>query len=521
MELIILLIIIFFVWRHFKKKKARGNENRKTTSSKATSGSASTVSRSEKASETTKSISDTNSKFEGFPIYAPNPVAIGPRRGTAVSENSLPVKDEPLLDGSEDTNNPDYAFACAKAYYEKYLEKYKKGKFDIDSSTGRTVSLWVKTGNRLARYYETGYGCDQDLQAALELLLQLDEYMIVQCNKETNRKESEEEAMAFCSGAETLLALGECYACLGKTKESEKYYRMALASSQMFKYPEIFEKKVLNSALGGYPVPANPTLAGELALKLVQQNKVFAAYTMLEIKGLQNMDYQKIGQSCEQDFQIYLSAGRKTGSAYAAYKLGACYLYGIGTKQNVEQGLSLLHDASFCDNLNATEMISAYLDGVNLTYYKDENGKKLSSAAYSKASDVQSLWEDRVWNMEDNTKILSMIQNVIDHHAGAEDIIGKRINPAVIPAFDGDLEDEFDNLDRLDSKEISGPAENEFDISRIPVIVYDDSNRQWKRRGIFGDHAVYYNNDGDEVTIYSAQVSGSSASTSAGTLHWY
>lgn len=61
----------------------------------------------------------------------------------------------------------------------------------------------------------------------------------------------------------------------------------------------------------------------------------------------------------------------------------------------------------------------------------------------------------------------------------------------------------------------------EFDLASMPMIVYDDSNRQWKRRGIFGDHAVYYNDDGGEVTIYSAQISGDSAGTSAGTLHWY
>ena len=67
----------------------------------------------------------------------------------------------------------------------------------------------------------------------------------------------------------------------------------------------------------------------------------------------------------------------------------------------------------------------------------------------------------------------------------------------------------------------NGADGREFDVSHIPVIVYDDSNRQWKRRGAFGDHVVYYNNDGDEVTIYSGQVSGSSAITSAGTLHWY
>lgn len=60
-----------------------------------------------------------------------------------------------------------------------------------------------------------------------------------------------------------------------------------------------------------------------------------------------------------------------------------------------------------------------------------------------------------------------------------------------------------------------------FSLEQLPFIVYDDNNDQWKRRGIYGDHAVYYNNSGDETIIYSAQVSGSSANTSAGTLHWY
>lgn len=68
---------------------------------------------------------------------------------------------------------------------------------------------------------------------------------------------------------------------------------------------------------------------------------------------------------------------------------------------------------------------------------------------------------------------------------------------------------------------IDATSSKQFNLSSIPVIVYDDSNRQWKRRGIFGDHAVYYNSDGDEVTIYSTDVSGNSANTSAGNLHWY
>lgn len=66
-----------------------------------------------------------------------------------------------------------------------------------------------------------------------------------------------------------------------------------------------------------------------------------------------------------------------------------------------------------------------------------------------------------------------------------------------------------------------GTDGGEFNLSSIPVIVYDDSNRQWKRRGIYGDYAVYFNDNGEEVTIYSAQVSGNTANTSAGTLHWY
>ena len=64
-------------------------------------------------------------------------------------------------------------------------------------------------------------------------------------------------------------------------------------------------------------------------------------------------------------------------------------------------------------------------------------------------------------------------------------------------------------------------AVDEFDLSRMPTIVYDDSNRTWKKRGVFGDHIVYYNNDGGEVTIYSGQISGTTANTSAGTFHWY
>lgn len=68
---------------------------------------------------------------------------------------------------------------------------------------------------------------------------------------------------------------------------------------------------------------------------------------------------------------------------------------------------------------------------------------------------------------------------------------------------------------------VKGGRRTEFGVASMPVIIYDSSNQQWKRRGIFGDHAVYYSDNGGEVTIYDAQVSTASATTSAGIFHWY
>jgi hypothetical protein len=58
-------------------------------------------------------------------------------------------------------------------------------------------------------------------------------------------------------------------------------------------------------------------------------------------------------------------------------------------------------------------------------------------------------------------------------------------------------------------------------VASLPFIVYDDNNNRWTRRGVFGDHAEYYNANGDTMTIYNADISGSSATTSAGNVHWY
>ena len=484
MELIILLIIIFFIWRHFKKKKANKAERQASSQSTAKSASASSAAASKSAPASVQknaapSASSAELHFDGFPIYTPEIRKLGPCRGTPVSESNLPKNNFDLYTCKGGNDNPDYDFACARKFFNKYTEKWKEGKFDINPGTAIDVKDWLRIGVRLARYYETGWGCDQDPRAALAVLQDLEKYMTRQTSMGSNHAETEEETEAFCAGAEAYLALGECYACLGQTRESEKYYRMAMASSRMFKYSEIFERKILNSTLGGFPVPANPTLAAELALKLVQQNKAYAGYTVLEARDLLEMDYQKIGQSPEQDFQVYLAAGRKNGRGYAAYKLGECYLYGIGTEQDVHRGLSLLHDASYSNSLNATTVLRDYLGDLSLTSYRDENGKKLSSSAYSKASDVQSLWDDRADDMEEDSHILSLVQSVIDQHGGAENLLGKRAKPAASKAA------EPEDVEEIESEAAS---EEHFDF---PYLITDDWGRRWTLDYNNGDTARY------------------------------
>ena len=61
----------------------------------------------------------------------------------------------------------------------------------------------------------------------------------------------------------------------------------------------------------------------------------------------------------------------------------------------------------------------------------------------------------------------------------------------------------------------------EHDLSRMPNIIYDSSNNRWHKSWGSPDHVTYHNDQGQEVTIYSGQISGSSAQTSAGHFHWY
>lgn len=138
--------------------------------------------------------------------------------------------------------------------------------------------------------------------------------------------------------------------------------------------------------------------------------------------------------------------------------------------------------------------------------------KKLKKQGSSVGTETLLRIEEQ--DRKDKEELIELIvENKMIHEAAAE--------------FTRDLE-ELKALQAEEEAEAAGKRSDsnrkrsgsEFDLASMPGIVYDSSNRMWKRRGIYGDHAVYYNNDGGEVTIYSAQVSANFANTSAGGFHW-
>ena len=64
--------------------------------------------------------------------------------------------------------------------------------------------------------------------------------------------------------------------------------------------------------------------------------------------------------------------------------------------------------------------------------------------------------------------------------------------------------------------------EKEFDLNRMPSIIYDSNNNEWRKQYSNGREVVYREKEsGRLVTIYSGQVSANFAQTSAGSFHWY
>ncbi len=77
------------------------------------------------------------------------------------------------------------------------------------------------------------------------------------------------------------------------------------------------------------------------------------------------------------------------------------------------------------------------------------------------------------------------------------------------------------HLPMSNGSESDNTSGNQFDISNLPVIIYDDSNSRWQIQSKNGDSATYESDTGQRVTIYNAQISGSTAVTNVGNFHWY
>lgn len=529
MKFIIILILIFLVWRHFKKKKQNTTGNQPASPSSATKSSDSAQERAvEQHGNISNSSSDLKQKFQGCPIYTPQRFTGENNRITILVDEKLSGKEKKKLAEQFGACTPEYVYACAKSYYDMYLNKYQNGKLNIGLNTAKDITLWFDTAVCLARYLQIGFGCTQDAQAALDLILPVAKFGEEQGESVDSSIENDEDVNgAFVHLSEVWLSLAECYACVGKKKESEKYYRMSLATAKIHGEGSVwgegyFITKVLNSAMGGFPIPANVEIVSELALKMIQQNKVQGAYALREYYALCEMDYQNLGQSYQKDFSIYLKAGKKNGSAYAAYKLGECCLYGKGTEQNVELGLSLLHDASYAKSLNATMVIDLYLENFNTDSYRDEHGKKLSSSANSAFYEVRDMWDERVDNMAEDTAELIFFQNVIDGCAGAEDVIGPRVKPPILQNI-------------ADDEEIPESESSDTLIHQMPHFITDDSGREWEFDSYIGEGVRYRIsapyaesmgmkigdslNDGT-VLIEQRHISGRTATLFSITFHW-
>ena len=174
---------------------------------------------------------------------------------------------------------------------------------------------------------------------------------------------------------------------------------------------------------------------------------------------------------------------------------GNCYLKGIGTPVNREEGVRLIRAAAENGSPSAA---------IQMVYLGSDNEAGWQTIVQRIKADLQS------------------------HLAVMQGVTGVQVKP-VPSRVAVELHDLYEEEEA--EQETAAPEEEEdrspaygdttYDLSRMPSIVYDSGNNRWQRRGIYGDHAVYYNDDGNEVTIWNAEVSGSSANTSAGTLHWY
>lgn len=479
MELIILLIIIFFVWRHFKKKKANQAESQAE-----------------------------------YQAGTPQVLKLPSRRGKPVTQADLPKDFKEQSFEARFGGNPDLAFACAKHLYDEDVKKLDGCGISIGNDEGMNslASRIIVIGSRLMEYYRDGYGCEPDPAAAIKISEKLTKHWGRMWPVIRKQKQSDAELQVvqdlISDMDDVYLCTADCLAMLGQNGQADAAYRAAFKQAGSSANPTYRMCSVMDHALGDYHLygdtrPMRWAVASELALGMVGNNIPMGGRYLKAITQMRNARLDELGQSLEKDYQIFSQAQ----GFYALYRTGRACLYGLGTTQDVQKGVSMLEQAYEQGSAKAAECLYKYYDQMRENAYSTD--KKL----YKQAQMLANEWSSKYERLKANDDALIQIKNT---NAADEEIAEYGEKYAVT-----ELEETEAVSEGAQGGAASAAGADEFSLSGIPFIVYDDSNRQWKRRGIYGDHAVYYNNDGEEVTIYSAQVSGNSATTSAGTLHWY
>ena len=487
MFLIIVIIVIFLVWRS-KKKKAQAS-----------------------ARGAQPAVSPT----DAMPVRQ--------LRGRPVSEADLPKKLDELVSGSEWGDqpkvgyNPDYCFACTKKIFEKASTDVDNIPTTASKGQGYRVIMY---GSRLAEHYRDGYGCDPDPQAAINVMNTVFQFWERESAFIRGRRFSQQEHEIVMEMDHAILdgklCQADCLAILGKERAAGNAYRACFDAAPDYGNPDYVRECIIEHAMGdysvNYPRPMCFAVATEFALNLAGNGKAMGGHFLKALLEIRNLDLASLGQSWEQDLAVY----SKGDGAYTAYKVGKAKLYGLGTQPDVQEALELLQAGYEAKGVHAAHMLYEYYNhledaarGGNKTAYK---------AAQAQATDWSHRYERLKVNPEALVQIMSTgalnddMRKYADKYSAP---VG--YEPTIVPATPAAPQRSSGGSDfSMDT-----PVDAGFDLRLIPSIVYDDRGRTWKKRGLFGDHAVYYNDDVGEVTIYSAAISGTSAATDAGYLHWY
>lgn len=399
-----------------------------------------------------------------------------------------------------------YGFLCALHCVNRYYEVFQSVPNGFQASAtepNKDADRFFDACEFVALAYAGGIEgvCEQDDAKAVhyyEILLEV-------CMSVLNRKrfKSEDDHYIFLCWEKLADAYSTGRGCTPNHEKAKEYYKYAVASamgegSDDAENDVPKQTRIIGNLLAGYPRPTAiyAPLAMRFATEMVKRGNIEGAALVEDyLNGVKPIGEEKLGLDPKQDFALYYKAAKEDGSAYACYRLALCYLTGAGTERNEATGRHLMRAAAEAGELFAAEWLAS-----------EENAE-------------QAKWQGAVRSIRDTLRAhLAVMQGV----TGVELPKPPRVT---IDLPEEEEEEDFESRQREESPRDEYNPCDEYkktrDLSRLPSIVYDDGNNRWQRVGIYGSQAVYHNDDGQEITIFHAEISRSSALTNAGTLHWY